>query len=85
MAADIAVLRSAVVDGDADAVRRHAHRIKGASQTVGTHGVTTVAERLEAAASTSVDDRPSLRTTAEELEVAKASLGATLSGVIVQR
>jgi signal transduction histidine kinase/CheY-like chemotaxis protein/HPt (histidine-containing phosphotransfer) domain-containing protein len=69
---DLAALRAAVADASGDEVRREAHRIKGASQTVGAQQVTTLAARLEAAAATGADDWPALRATAEDLEAAMA-------------
>jgi signal transduction histidine kinase/CheY-like chemotaxis protein/HPt (histidine-containing phosphotransfer) domain-containing protein len=50
----------AVHDGDATAMRRHAHRIAGASRTVGAHAVATAAIRLERAASEPAPDEGEL-------------------------
>ncbi len=77
--ADLAALDAALADADADEVRRHAHRIKGASRTVGAHQVADLAARLEAAASTSVGEWQDLHATAESLELAVAGLAATLA------
>ena len=85
LAVDLAALRAAVAESNAGAVRRHAHRINGASRTVGARDVTTVAERLEAAASTSDDDWPSLRSMAAELESLVAKVDAALSRATVSR
>jgi signal transduction histidine kinase/CheY-like chemotaxis protein/HPt (histidine-containing phosphotransfer) domain-containing protein len=71
---DLAALRAALAGGRADDVRRHAHRIKGASQTVGAVHVTTLAAKLEATASTDAADWPGLRSTADELELAMAKV-----------
>ena len=79
---DLAALRVALVDASADDVRRHAHRIKGASRTVGAHEVATLAARLEAVASTAVDDWLGLRSTAEELELAVARVAATVESSV---
>jgi HPt (histidine-containing phosphotransfer) domain-containing protein len=49
------VLWQALRDGDADAVRRQAHRIAGASGTVGAHAVAAQATRLEQAAQSTQD------------------------------
>ena len=54
-AADLDALSAAVAGGDADAARRHAHRIKGASLTVGAAAVATAAARLEEAAAAGQD------------------------------
>ena len=54
-AADLDALSAAVAGGDADAARRHAHRIKGASLTVGAEAVATAAAQVEAAASAEHD------------------------------
>lgn len=85
LAVDLAALRASVAESDAGAVRRHAHRINGASRTVGARDVTTVAERLEAAASRSVEDWPSLRSLAAELERVVAEVDAALSRATVSR
>ena len=47
---DLEALWQALRDGDADALRRQAHRIAGASRTVGAHAVAAQAARLEDAA-----------------------------------
>lgn len=41
---------AALDEGDVGGLRRHAHRIAGASRTVGAHAVAAQASRLEAAA-----------------------------------
>ncbi|MDQ4133216.1 MAG: ATP-binding protein [Actinomycetota bacterium] len=76
---DVAALRAALADSSADGVRRHAHRIKGASRTVGAHEVAKLAASLESAASAAVDDCEALRATADELEVAVAKVAALLT------
>ena len=76
---DLAALRSALDGENADDVRRHAHRIKGASRTVGTRDVATLAARLEAAVPRSVQDWQGLRATAEELEAAMSRVAAAVN------
>jgi signal transduction histidine kinase/CheY-like chemotaxis protein len=76
---DLAALLAALADENADEVRRHAHRMKGAGQTVGAHAVSALAGRLEAVASTTVEDWHGLRSTAEELELALARVTAAVS------
>jgi signal transduction histidine kinase/HPt (histidine-containing phosphotransfer) domain-containing protein/ActR/RegA family two-component response regulator len=75
---DLDALRIAITDERVDDVRRHAHRIKGASGTVGAHQVSTLAGELEAAASTEVDDWHAVRRTADNLEAAVARVAAAL-------
>ncbi len=82
---DLAALRSAVADEITDEIRRHAHRVKGASQTVGAHEVTALAAALEAAASVAVEDWHGLRATAEELELAVARVAAAVNRPPVMR
>jgi len=76
---DLAALRTALAALSADDVRRQAHRIKGASRTVGAHQVSTLAARLEADAATGADDWSTLGATAEALEAAMARLVASLT------
>ncbi|HWF73838.1 MAG TPA: Hpt domain-containing protein, partial [Solirubrobacteraceae bacterium] len=45
---ELAALAEAHDAGDLDRLRRHAHRIAGASRTVGAHAVAASATRLEA-------------------------------------
>ncbi len=52
---DLEALWQALRDGDADALRRQAHRIAGASRTVGAHAVAAQAARLEDAAQRTAD------------------------------
>jgi CheY-like chemotaxis protein/HPt (histidine-containing phosphotransfer) domain-containing protein len=52
---DLAALERARRAGDLGGVRRHAHRIVGASRTVGAHAVATEAARLERAAGEAPD------------------------------
>ena len=70
--ADIAGLRAALAAGSEDDVRRHAHRIRGASGTVGAHRVAALAADLEAVASAEGADWHALRSTAQDLETAMA-------------
>jgi signal transduction histidine kinase/CheY-like chemotaxis protein/HPt (histidine-containing phosphotransfer) domain-containing protein len=84
-ASDLAALRAALAGGSTDDARRCAHRIKGASRTVGAHEVTTLAARLEGVASTPVEDWHGLRSTAEELELAVARVAAVVNSPTVAR
>ncbi len=69
---DLVALGSALTDARGEGVRRAAHSIKGAALTVGAHEVAELAARLEALASTPVDDWDLLRSTARDLDVASA-------------
>ena len=69
---DLVALGSALTDAREEGVRRAAHCIKGAARTVGAHEVAELAARLEALASTPVDDWDLLRSTARDLDVASA-------------
>jgi HPt (histidine-containing phosphotransfer) domain-containing protein len=69
---DMVALTRALTDASEEGVRRVAHCIKGAAQTVGAHEVAELAVRLEALASTPVDDWDLLRSTAGDLAVASA-------------
>lgn len=77
---DVAALRDALIDACADDVRRHAHRIRGASRTVGANHVATLAGRIEEMASTDVDDWPSLHAAVEALEAGVSRVTAELNG-----
>ena len=77
---DLAALRAALADESPDHVRRHAHRLKGAGQTVGAHEVSTTAAKLEALASATVEDWHGLRATAEKLELAIARVRPPSTG-----
>ncbi len=63
----------------ADDVRRRAHRIKGASRTVGANEVAALAAHLEAPASAGVDDWDVLRATAGDLDAAVARVTAAVA------
>ncbi len=76
---DLVALRAALDEASADDVRRHAHRIKGASRTVGAGQVAELAGRLEAAASTAVNDWQALRSIADDLEVAMARVAKVVT------
>ena len=76
---DVAALWDALFDASADDVRRHAHRIKGASRTVGAHQVATLAGRVEEMASTAIDDWGGLHAAAEELQVGVSRMAAALT------
>ncbi|HEX4362946.1 MAG TPA: ATP-binding protein [Solirubrobacteraceae bacterium] len=52
---DLDALGRALRDGDVGDLRRHAHRIAGASRTVGAHAVAAEASRLERAAQSAPD------------------------------
>ena len=84
-APDLGALRSALAAASAGDVRRHAHRIKGASRTVGALQVAALADRLEDAASTDAGDWAALRAVADDLEVAVARVAAALSGGVRHR
>jgi len=74
--ADLAALRAAIAEANADGVRRHAHRIRGASRTVGAHEVATLAGRLEGDAASAGGDWRVPPSTVEELERAMARVAA---------
>jgi two-component system sensor histidine kinase EvgS len=63
---DLEALWQALRDGDAGTLRRQAHRIAGASRTVGAHAVAAQATRLEQAAQ-STQDSAELERLAQEL------------------
>jgi HPt (histidine-containing phosphotransfer) domain-containing protein len=88
-AADLARLVAAATAGDREEIRRHAHRIKGASAVVGATRVTTIAARLESmAADGRPDDLASLRTDlAASLAECTAALAAdpTTRGPVMSR
>jgi signal transduction histidine kinase/CheY-like chemotaxis protein/HPt (histidine-containing phosphotransfer) domain-containing protein len=63
---DLDALGQALHDGDVGELRRHAHRIVGASRTVGAHAVAAQASRLEHAAR-SAHDAAELERLAREL------------------
>jgi two-component system sensor histidine kinase TorS len=67
----IAELRAAQDAGDADEVRRLAHRLSGSARTVGATGMAQLASALEAAA-------PDAR---ERLETLEASLRPTIAAL----
>jgi signal transduction histidine kinase/CheY-like chemotaxis protein/HPt (histidine-containing phosphotransfer) domain-containing protein len=69
---DLVALGSALSEAWREGVRRAAHGIKGAAQTVGAHEVAELAARLEVLASTPVDDWDRLRSTARDLGLAFA-------------
>ena len=79
LGSDVAAIGVALAAASADDVRLHAHRLKGASRTVGAEQVATLAARLEAAASGGVDDWDALRSTADDLDVAVARVAAVVS------
>ena len=81
--ADLAALHTALAGGSADDVRRHAHRIKGASQTVGAHGVATLAAQLESTAST--EDWDAMRSIAHDLAVAMRRVADAVTSPIIAR
>jgi signal transduction histidine kinase/CheY-like chemotaxis protein len=73
---DLTALHAAVAAGNTDDVRRQAHRIKGAGNTVGAHAVARLAAGLETAASSTVDDWGAVRAIAAELQAAVARVAA---------
>ncbi len=81
-APDLAALQAALADGSADDVRRQAHRIKGASGTVGAREVSALAGELESAASKAGDDWDGLRSTARDLEVVMDRVWAVGVGTV---
>jgi HPt (histidine-containing phosphotransfer) domain-containing protein len=76
---DVAALREALIEASADDVRRHAHRINGASRTVGAHHVATLAGRIEKITSTAVEDWLALDAAVEELEIGLRGVAAALT------
>lgn len=78
-ASDLTAWQAALANRNVDDVRRQAHRIKGASGTVGAHEVSALAGELEAAASTAGDDWDGLRSTARDLEVAMGRVSAAIN------
>jgi CheY-like chemotaxis protein len=76
---DLAALRDALADACPDDVRRHAHRITGASRTVGAHQVATLAGRIEAMAPAAADDWGALHAAVEELEAGVSRVAAALA------
>jgi two-component system sensor histidine kinase EvgS len=73
---DLVALRGALAVASADDVRRGAHRIKGASQTVGAHHVATLAAQLEAAASMDDHNWLVLQSIVDDLETALGRVAA---------
>jgi signal transduction histidine kinase/CheY-like chemotaxis protein/HPt (histidine-containing phosphotransfer) domain-containing protein len=83
---DLAHLEEAFASGDADALRRQAHRIKGAAHTVGARAVAAVADRIEVGAGADGAGLGALDGAVSELRgalaaVAEARSGATPDGV----
>ena len=76
---DLAALGVALADSNQDDVRCHAHRLKGAAQTVGATEVIALAARLEATAAAPIDEWQALRVTAEELEAAMNRVAAAVA------
>ena len=81
--ADLVALRAALAARNADDVRRHAHRMRGAGRTVGASRVSTLAADLEAATSTTVEDWHGIRSTVGELEAAVVRVAAAVNGLPV--
>jgi signal transduction histidine kinase/CheY-like chemotaxis protein/HPt (histidine-containing phosphotransfer) domain-containing protein len=75
-AADLTALDAGVAAADADQVRRQAHRIKGASRTVGAHRMAELAEQLESHATSGTADWPTVRRLADQLHAASAAVTA---------
>jgi signal transduction histidine kinase/CheY-like chemotaxis protein/HPt (histidine-containing phosphotransfer) domain-containing protein len=75
---DLDTLAAAVAGGSRDDIRRHVHRIHGASRTVGAEQVATLAARLEAAATGGSDDWDTMRSTADDLDVALSRVAAVV-------
>jgi HPt (histidine-containing phosphotransfer) domain-containing protein len=75
---DLDTLGAAVAGASRDDVRRNAHRIQGASRTVGAEQVAMLAARLEAAAAGGFDDWDAMRSTADDLDVALSRVAAVV-------
>jgi HPt (histidine-containing phosphotransfer) domain-containing protein len=69
---DLEALRQALRDGDVADLRRHAHRIAGASRTVGAHAVAAEASQLELAAQGAQDSAELERLTEALRETGRA-------------
>jgi CheY-like chemotaxis protein/HPt (histidine-containing phosphotransfer) domain-containing protein len=78
LGSDLSALRAGLDATTADDVRRVAHRIKGASGTVGAHVVATVAGQLESIASAEVANWSAMRAGAEDLETEVARVAASV-------
>jgi signal transduction histidine kinase/CheY-like chemotaxis protein/HPt (histidine-containing phosphotransfer) domain-containing protein len=76
---DLAALRDALAGTCPDDVRRHAHRITGASRTVGAHHVATLAGRIEVMAPAVDEDWGALHAAVEELEAGVGRVAAALA------
>jgi HPt (histidine-containing phosphotransfer) domain-containing protein len=76
---ELVALGEAQAEGDLDRVRRHAHRIAGASRTVGARSVAATATLLEAAAGATLDIA-GLEPLAEALRVAAARPADEIAG-----
>ena len=74
--ADLAALAAAVAARNEADVRRHAHRVCGASRIVGAEQAATLAARVEAVASARVDDWDLVRSVADDLDLAVARVAA---------
>ena len=73
---DMAALGAALAARNEEEVRRHAHRLQGASGMVGARQVASLAARMEAAAGSSVEDWGVLRAMADDLDLAVAQVEA---------
>ena len=73
--ADIEALQVALIADDLDVVRRQAHRVKGASRTVGARRLAHLAEELESLAGDD-GDRSEMRRLADDLLAALTSVVA---------
>ena len=73
-ATDLARIEDALASGDADEVRRQAHRVKGAARTVGAREVAALAERLESDAAADGVDLDGLRHVQARLAAGAASI-----------
>jgi CheY-like chemotaxis protein len=64
----IRILRNAIVDHDAEAVRKTAHALKGACNTIGAQRMADIALRLETMGAASTAETPALAALAEQIE-----------------
>ena len=79
MSSDLAALRDALAGACPDDVRRHAHRITGASRTVGADHVATLAGRIEVMAPAVAEDWAAVHAAVEELEAGVRRVAASLA------
>jgi two-component system sensor histidine kinase EvgS len=78
---ELGALAEAEAGGDLDGVRRHAHRMAGASRTVGAHAVAVAASRLERAAREG-GDVAAIEPLAAALRAAASGVEETIAGYV---